>query len=261
MASTVLIVVGLTVVLHDHLDSGGTKRADTSTVGGTGATTPTTRRATEVTPGAVTVAGTITSVHIEGAVLDPRTVPTPLTLTATPGFGNGAELTGVTVAGSPSVIVWNGGRPFLLASGPGVTLDPVVADLGADGLRLSLGNGAHKLVPGAFQLNTPVAVGGESTTPIERNSVAFTAGPNALLEGQGDAALLFPHTGAPVHLTGPGLARLKGAITITQSGHHRSVKTVDLSAGPFDLDFTPIAGGWAVQGTVQPGVPNALTFG
>ncbi len=260
MATAVLLVVGITVVLHDRLDSGGSKAADTSTVG-TGATTSTTRRASGVDPGAVTVAGTLTSVHIEGAVLDPRTVPTPLTLTATPGFGNGAELTGVSVGGSPSVIVWNGGRPFVLASGPGVTLDPVIVDLRADGLRLSLGNGAHKLVPGAYQLNTPVAVGGESTTPAERNSVAFTAGPNTLLEGQGDAALVFPHTGAPVHLTGPGLARLKGTITITQAGHHRSVKTVDLSAGPFDLIFTPIASGWAVEGTVQPGVPNALTFG
>ena len=87
MASAVLLVVGLTVVLHDHLDSGGTKGADTSTVGGTGATTATTKRATGVDPGAVTVAGTVTSVHIEGAVLDPRTVPTPLTLTATRAWG------------------------------------------------------------------------------------------------------------------------------------------------------------------------------
>ena len=91
--------------------------------------------------------------------------------------------------------------------------------------------------------------------------MAFTAGPNTLLEGQGDAALVFPHTGAPVHVTGPGLARLKGTITITQAGHRKSVKTVDLSAGPFDLIFTPITGGWAVEGSVQQGVPNALRFG
>ena len=262
LASVLLLVVGLTVVLHNRLDSGGNgKSSDTATIGTGGSTTSTSNPGQPADSGAVTLTGTVTTVHLEGAVLDPRTILTPLTLTSDRGMGNGAELTGVDVAGSPSVIVWDGGRPFVLASGPGVVLDPVVADLTADGLHLALGNGAHKLVPGAFQLNTPVAVGGDSTTPAEHDSVAFTAGPSALLEAKGDTALVFPHSAPPVHMKGPGLARLRGTITVTQGGHHKSVKTVDLGAGPFDLIFTPITGGWAVSGTVQPGVPNALTFG
>jgi hypothetical protein len=253
LASVVLLVVGLTVVIHDRLDDGGQATASTGTTDGGGEV--------PAGPGLVKVTGTITAMHLEGAVLDPRTVPTPLTLTSERGMGNGAELTGVDVAGKPSVIVWDGGRPFVLASGPGVELDPVVVDLGTDGVRLTLGDGAHTIQPGTYQLNTPVAVGGASTTPSARDAVAFQAGPNALLEAKGDTALVFPHTGTPVHLKGPGNVHLVGTLTITRGKDHRSARSVDLSAAPFTLILTPITGGWAVAGSLQSQVGNDLSVG
>jgi hypothetical protein len=252
LASVVLLVVGLTVVIHDQLDSSGGS-------GTAGATSDTTGDL-PAGPGLVKVTGTVTELHLEGAVLDPRTVPTPLTLTSERGFGNGAELTGVDVAGQPSVIVWDGGRPFVLASGPGVQLDPVVVDLGADGVRLALGDGAHAIQPGTYQLNTPVAVGGASTTPAERDTVAFTAGPGALLEAKGDTALVFPHTGGPVHLTGPGAVHLAGTLTVTRGTTRAKATSLDLSDGPFDLVLTPVSGGWAVAGRVQSQVANDLSI-
>jgi hypothetical protein len=252
LASVVLLVVGLTVVIHDQLDNNKSS--------GTAAATPGAIGDLPTGPGLVTVAGTVTALHLEGAVLDPRTVPTPLTLSSERGFGNGAEVTGVDVAGKPSVIVWDGGRPFVLASGPGVVLDPVVVDLGPDGVRLALGDSAHALQPGSYQLNTPVAVGGASTTPTEADAVAFTAGPNTLLEAKGDTALVFPHTGGPVHLKGPGVVHLGGTLTVTRGGKHASATTLDLGNGPFDLIFTPITGGWAVAGRVQSQVANDLTI-
>ncbi len=255
LTSTLLVVVGLTVVIHNKLDT--TKAASAGSTGSTATTgaEPPTSGTTQRRPsgaGLVQVEGTVTTVHLVGAVLDPRQVATPLTLTSDRGFGNGAELTNVTVGGSPSVIVWDGGQPFVLASGPGIVLDPVVADLGGDGIRLTLGGGAHAITPGTYQLNTPVAVGGESTTPIAKDSVSFVAGPNALFEAKGNTAIVFGPTKGAVHLLGPGGAQLVGRLTVTRGKEHQAAKGVTFLSGPFDLVFTPIpGGGWKVSGSLE----------
>jgi hypothetical protein len=248
----VLLAVGLTVVVHDRLDN-------TNDGSGTTATTVATTGTLPAGQGVVKVTGTVTAVHVDGAVLDPRTIPTPVTLTSTRGLGNGAELTGVAVGGKISVIVWDGGRPFALASGPGLQLDPVIVDLGADGVRLLLGDGAHKILPGSYQLDTPVAVGGESTTPAEKDSVAFVAGPDALLEAKGDTALVFGHAGGPVHLKGPGVVHLAGTLTVSRGKDHRQAKSLDFGAGPFTLILTPITNGWAVEASLQSQAGNNAT--
>jgi hypothetical protein len=90
--------------------------------------------------------------------------------------------------------------------------------------------------------------------------VAFTAGPNALLEAKGDTALVFAPTGGAVHLKGPGVVHLAGALTVTRGSTHASATSLDLSAGPFDLVFTPVNGGWAVVGRVQSQVADDLSI-
>ncbi len=132
------------------------------------------------TSGELRVDGTVTVVHLDGAVPEPATVPTPLTLVSERGFGNGGEITGVTVGSEEdSAIVWDGGRPFVLSSGPGLVLEPVAVDLTEEGLSLSLGRAKHALEPGTYRLNTPVAVG-TAGVATPRDSVTFTAGRRAL---------------------------------------------------------------------------------
>src|SRR4051794_13573280 len=142
MAVTVAAVAGVTALLAGRmsdLGDGGSPTVEGTVAPRTGDATSTTapRPSTVPAAGQIAVEGTITELHLEGAQLDPRTYPTPLTVTSDRGFGNGGEINGVTVDGSPASIVWDGGRPFVLASGGGLVLDPVNADLAAEGIRLA----------------------------------------------------------------------------------------------------------------------------
>jgi hypothetical protein len=255
LASIVLLVVAGTVVIHDKLSDDDSTTATTLP----GDTTVTTSGA----PGASTVTGQVTAVHLTGAVLDPRVLSTPFTMTATRGFGNGAQLPGVRVNGAISYINWDGGRPFVLSSGPGIQLDPATADLTPDGVRLLVGDTAEPFLPGTYRLDTPVAVGGASTTPVEKDAVTFTVqdGDGAQLQPTGDASILLGDGGA-VHLKGPGRVHLVGSFTVTVDGKRHSAKTLDLDAGPYDLVFTPASGGrWSVAGEVQSQRGNDLRLG
>lgn len=198
--------------------------------------------------GQVQIFGTVRSIHLEGAVLAPRTVPTPLTIGADRGFGNGGEITGVEVDGQAASIVWDGGRPFELIGGDGLILDPVTVDLIPDGLQLGLGGASHALRPGTYELDTPVAVGTVGiATP--RDSVTFTTGDDALFEGRGDASMLLGPDAPHYRFRGPGLVELEGSLAITGPNGLRETRSFDLSDGYYDLTFTPTDdGGWSVTG-------------
>ena len=188
--------------------------------------------------------------HLEGAVLEPRAVATPLTIVADRGLGNGGELTGVLVEGRPASVVWDGGRPFVLASGGALVLDPVVVDLVPEGLRLALAGARHGFTPGTYRLDTPVAVG---TTGVAaaRDSVTFEAADSSTFEGAGDAALVLGPDRAR-RLLGPGRLRVEGSFEVTDARGTRAVSTVDGADVAFDLTLTPLeGGGWTVRGTVQ----------
>ncbi len=249
ISSVLLFVIGLTVVIDDSLQR--ITGAEDQVVSGEDATTTTLPR--EVDPSsraALTVAGKVSFVHLEGAVLDPREVPTPLTISSERGFGNGGKITGVEVAGKSSSIVWDGGRPFVLSSGPGMVLDPSVVDLVDGQIRCALKGGAHGLRAGDYELDTPVAVGGSGmATPRDR--VEFEAGSRAQFEGHGDAALQLTedeqHT-----FTGPGLVHLVGDLVVTSEQGPQAASSLDLSDGPYELTFSPTeGGGWTVSGRVQ----------
>lgn len=254
VVTAVVLTVGLTVVVHDRIegrDSAGDQVIDPPT--GPSAT------GELATEGAVEVEGTLADLHLEDAVLQPRAVPAPLTLVSDRGFGNGGEVTGVTVRGEPSAVVWDGGRPFVLASGPGLVLDPVVVDLAPDGLRLTLGGGVHALAEGEHRLETPVAVGQAGVaTPFE--AVTMTAGPDARLAASGDTALVLGPDGTH-RFTGPGRVLLVGDLEVGGPADRRMAGRVELT-GAFDLALVPDgAGGWSVTGLVQPADGTTLGLG
>lgn len=257
MWAVLLAVIGVTVVANDRLDLGAdggdqvVSAPDGTVEPGTGDST-TTSIDPEVVPGPgqVRIRGTVTAVHLEGAVLDPRAIPVPLTVVSDRGFGNGGELTGVEVDGQASSIVWDGGRPFVLSRGEALIPDPVVLDLVPEGLRLALGGGVHGLAPGSYRLDTPVAVGTAGiATP--RDSVTFAAGPDARFEARGDAALVLGPTG-PWRLTGPGVVRLEGTLELTGASGTRAAASHNVALAAYDLTLTPApGGGWSIEGLID----------
>lgn len=253
MTAAVAVVAGLTALAYNGIDlasDGGDQVVSGSAT--TGSTTPEGDDADgALAPGEVRVSGTVTTVLIAGAVLDPREVPTPLTITSERGFGNGGELTTVEVDGEPASIVWDGGRPFELTSGGSLVLDPLNLALTPEGLRAVLGHGNHAFTPGTYRIDTPVAVG-RAGIATPRDSVTFTAIEGSLFEGRGDAAILFPPE-APRHFIGPGKVVMGGTLEVTDLDGTRTATAVTTEApSAFDLTFTPDgAGGWTVDGLVE----------
>src|SRR3546814_13762759 len=106
-------------------------------------------------------------VLLTGAVLQPREVPTPLTVQSQRGFGNGGQITSVEVEGRASTISWDGGRPLVLSSGGPLIVDPSDVALVGDGMLLVLGGGAHALTPGPSQHRSEESrVGKEGVSPF-----------------------------------------------------------------------------------------------
>jgi hypothetical protein len=252
MASVLLLAAAVTVAVSKSLEDVGGDSGDqvisVAPATSTSTTAPTTT--TAATPKTTAqVHGTVTAVHIEGAVLDPREVPTPLTITADRGFGNGGRINGVTVDGLPATIEWDAGRPFVLTSGPALVLDPVAVDLVPEGLRLGLADAVHAFAPGEYRLDTPVAVG-VSGMAGARDFVVFQAGRDATFEPHGDAALVLDGS-RPRHVFGPGLVHLEGSLELTDASGTREVERLDASEAPFDLVLQPgPEGGWVVTGRV-----------
>ena len=249
MATIVVAVAALTVLISNGLDRGASGSdqviaapGSTTTSAGSASTT------SEISPDAASqVSGTVTAAHLEGAVVDPREVPTPLTITAERGFGNGGRLAGVTVEGTAATIEWDAGTPFVLSSGGALVLDPVRIDLTGEGLRLNLADAVHTFVPGTYQLDTPVAVG-TSGVAGARERVVFDASAQSTFEPRGDAALFLSSAKAR-RLLGPGVVHLEGTLEVTDPSGARTVTRLDAAEGAYDLIFTPTAtGGWSVEG-------------
>lgn len=261
----IAVVVGLTVLAYDRLDIGGDggdqivsgPDGTVDDASGPDGTDPTATTTLEPGPGEVRVRGTVTTVLIADAVLQPREVPTPLTVTSERGFGNGGELTTVLVDGQPASIVWDGGRPFTLSSGGALVLDPVNVALLPEGFQLVLGQGNHAFVPGTYQLDTPVAVG-TSGIATPRDSVTFEATDASLFEARGDASLLLGPE-APRRFIGPGKLVLGGTLEIEGPDGTQTQDAFATEVTAFDLTFTPDgAGGWTVDGLVDQ--PTAATL-
>lgn len=257
MWAAIALVVGLTVVAADVTDLGGADDQVVDSATGPdgspstgGATTSTTAAAVVPGPGQVAVRGRVAAVHLDGAVLNPRELPAPLTVVSDRGFGNGGELTGVLVDGGPAAIVWDGGRPFVLSSGAGLVVEPGVVDLVPEGFRILLGGGAHTLLPGTYRLDTPVAVG-SSGIATPRDGVTFDAVEGSLFEARGDAGVVLGSDAAR-RFTGPGAVHLEGELELTDAAGTRAATTLDAGPAAFELTFTPDgAGGWTVAGLVD----------
>jgi hypothetical protein len=272
LTTALAAIVAASVVIFDRVEGfngpadqlvGSPSGADGDGAGGTDAAVddgPRTEVPEDDAGGTFEVEGEVTALHLEGAVLQPRLVPTPLTLVSGRGFGNGGELTGVLVDGAASAVVWDGGRPFVLSGGPGLVLDPLTVDLTPEGLRATLGGGVHALEPGDYRLDTPVAVG-QAGVATPYDALDLVATPDAQLEASGDTALLLAPDGI-WRFAGPGLVHLEGSLILTRPEGAQQAVSLDLTEGPFELELAPLeGGGWSVTGRIQSTVVGDLTLG
>jgi hypothetical protein len=210
--------------------------------------TSTTTADTSLKPDQVRVSGTITGIHVDGAVVDP--LPLPLTITAPQrGMGNGAEIAGVTVLGKPAQIAWDAGRPLVLTSGGPLLLDPVGVDLTPAGVVLNLGGAVHGFTPGTYRIDAPVAVG-QSGLARPKDRVDFDASATSTMAVHGVGTITIGPPTAVV-LRGPGHVTLAGALQVTTAAGTHSLAKLELMAGPFEITLTPGAAGYTIAALLQ----------
>lgn len=196
----------------------------------------------------VEVTGLATAITVEGAAFDE--IPTPLTVTVDqPGQG-GATLTDVEVDGTLTDIVWDGGRPFDLQGLGGLV--PHELNLFAEpaAITVQFVDGAvNEIVPGSYGLQTPVAVG-RGGVAAAREAVPFAATVESTLVFRGGAktsmlprALDFQDAGTVVLQGQFELRRPDGAVV--------EVSGIELPEGAYDLQATPVAGGYEVTALLQ----------
>jgi hypothetical protein len=252
------LAAGLTVggyQLWEHAVSTRTGADDNGGVIAGGSTSTPGPTTTAAAPVQVTVSGTVSALHVEGAVLEPLELPLTIT-TPERGEGSGATVKGITVDGRPSGIEWDAGTPFELEGDGKLQLAPLVVDADAEHVYISFGTAPHGFSPGEYHVNTPVAVGtGGLATPVQ--SVTFEASVTSTIAFRGNASTtLDPRE---LSIRGPGKVVLDGDLTVVQpDGSSAKVAMVTLVSGPFQLLLKPVDGGYdlaqcTLQGVIQTG--------
>jgi hypothetical protein len=237
--------------LWDHAVSTRTGADDNGGVIAGGSTTVPGAPTTALAAKQVTVTGTVTAVHVEGAVIAPLGLPLTIT-TPERGEGSGATVKGITVDGKPSGIEWDAGTPLELGGDGTLQLAPLEVDADADHLYINFSTGAHGFSPGEYHIDTPVAVGtGGLATPVR--SVTFEATTSSTITFRGNASTtLDPRE---LSIQGPGRVVLAGDLTVVQpDGSSLKAAMVTLASGPFTLAIAPAPGGYTLQQATLQGV-------
>jgi hypothetical protein len=252
------LTAGLTVggyQLWEHAVSTRTGAEDNGGVIAGGSTTAPGPTTTAPAPTQVTVTGTLSALHVEGAVLEPLELPLTIT-TPERGEGSGATVKGITVDGRQSGIEWDAGTPLELQGDGKLQLAPLEVDADADHVYLNFATGAHGFSPGEYHIDTPVAVGTAGLATPEQ-SVTFEATVTSTITFRGNASTtLDPRE---LSIRGPGKVVLAGDLTIVQAdGTSAKAAMVTLAAGPFQLLIKPVDGGYdlaqcTLQGVIQTG--------
>lgn len=208
-------------------------------------------------PGTVLPSGqAIVRGHATALAADAETVDAirvPFTVEVPERGAGGATILGALVGGARDTVVWDGGRPLVVApsgaAAGSLEPSPTHVELSEGGVRVGLDGANRSLAPGTYVLQTPVAVGaGGLATPRDR--LTFTADTATSLATRGGAFVRL--TARPVRLDGPGRVSADGTFTIrTRDGERRASRLV-FGTGAFTLVARPAAaGGWDVEATFQ----------
>lgn len=179
-------------------------------------------------------------------------IPPPFTLTvADRGGGTKAEITGGTVNGKATAVLWDGGRPLPIRGTGALDLGPAHVEIQPTKITWSLDGRLRALDPGTYQLEAAVALGSTGlAVPAESATVVVGSAPAALHTFKG-VTLTLPV--APLTLDGPGRLTLTGDLRVQTPTSTRPAHTVTFGPGPFELQISPTQGGWHIDKIVLQG--------
>jgi hypothetical protein len=229
---SVTTVAGVTYVVADAVESWRGEQDGNTVDAAAASTDDSVLSAPSLARGQSRVTGTVRSLHVQQAVLDPATLSLPITIEAERGSGNAATITGATRDGQPVEIVWDAGRPLRLSGDGGLILDPVTLDLTDAGVRVGLGGTVCGLEPGAYTLEAPVAVGAGGVAET-RDEVTFDATAGTTVSFSGTPWVLLPLDA--VVASGPGSVELAGDLVVERRDGRQQATEVALVDGPFEL--------------------------
>jgi hypothetical protein len=244
MLAIVALVAGATVGTYRAWDRATHTRDDNGGVlagGATSATLPADVPAPA--EGQVTVTGTITAAHLDGATI--ASLATPITVTTANRGEGGATITPVLVNGKSTSIEWTAGQPLPLSGdGGSLALGPVAVDV-TDGIALVL-DGVHGVAPGTYKIGTSVAVGSQP-----KDSVTFLATDKTTVQFRGGASTPLPT--ADLTTNGTGALSLEGTLTVAHPDRTTSqASAVTLDSGTYSITIIPaVGGGFNVTATLQ----------
>ncbi|MDQ3293765.1 MAG: hypothetical protein M3527_04855, partial [Actinomycetota bacterium] len=105
--------------------------------------------------------------------------------------------------------------------------------------------------PGAYRVDTPVALSRGSGLGQPRDAVDYEATEESTVSFSGGAST--PVEVAGQVLEGPGRVVLTGTFTVRRPEGSIEATTVELADGPFELTATPLpdGSGWAITALLQ----------
>lgn len=178
------------------------------------------------------VTGTVEVAELTGGLT--ASVPMPITLeVGSRGSGNGGIVNGVVVGGTPSSIVWDGGRPAVIEGDGTIAVQPGRFDVRDAVLVADMGDAAHELSEGEYVFVGPAAVGSDGGLARPSDRTPFRAEPGASFSGTGQVRGTLP--AGSYEILGPGRLVLTGRFEVQTAEGTSTATSLLMEQGDFEL--------------------------
>ncbi|MGH9189724.1 MAG: hypothetical protein ACRD0Q_06800 [Acidimicrobiales bacterium] len=237
--AAVVVVCGLaagTVVLL----AGGREK------GGTSTNTSDTRVDLVPGPGQAFLTGDVSKLTVAKAQSPP--IPAPFTISAVERGVGRATIANAIVDGRRTSISWSGGTPLPISGAGAIDLAGAKVEVDASGVTWNLDGAGRRIVPGAYRVGAPVAVG-EKGLGAPRDGVSFTADAETVLNSEGNVVVRLPLQ--PVELDGPGGLAATGRLRVQSQTAVTEVGYVEMSEAPFHVRVAPAGSQIVVTAVLQ----------
>lgn len=199
-------------------------------------------------PGQSRITGEVTA--LDAAIArSTAPLPTPFTISIGAPKGQAVRVTGATVNGTASTLVWDGGRPLPVSGGGGLDLGTLRAVVAGDGITWHLDGEPRRLLPGNYRLGATVAVAGPKGLATPRDQVSFVAGDSTVLTSQGGAVVRTEPLA--IHLLGPGSFTMSGKLVVDDGKKVRTLSVGRFAGGAYDVELVPLNGAYRITATVD----------
>lgn len=215
------------------------------TGGGSTATSP---PRTELVPGPgqTFLTGDVSKLTLGRAQSPP--IPAPFTISAVERGVGRATIANAIVDGRRTSISWNSGTPLPISGAGAIDLAGATVEVDASGVTWKLDGAGRPIVPGAYRVGAPVAVGEEGLA-APRDGVSFTADAETVLSSEGNVVVRLPLQ--PVEVDGPGGLTATGRLRVQSPTAVTEVGYVEMSDAPFHVRVAPAGSQIVVTAVLQ----------